>query len=282
MKIYILILKHKHFYIEMLKHNYKISIIIPTFNSEKVLAAAIQSVLNQSFTDFEVLIIDGISTDDTLNIAKNYADSRIKIFSEKDKGIYDAMNKGTEKAQGEWLYFLGSDDVLIDNYILKRIFEDNKRLVETADFIYGNVLLGDTNKVYGGYRDVFMLYKKNVCHQACFVKKNVLLSKGLFDLKYKIMADYHFNLLCFTDNNIRKTYIDTVVARYAIDGASAKQLDIDFSSEIYDLFVKNVKNLSPEIFVKFKVMYANRKGLKNNLIFIKNSILLYLIKNKLW
>lgn len=260
----------------------KLSIIIPTFNSEKVLEAAIQSVLNQSFTDFELLIIDGISTDNTVKVARNYTDSRIKIVSEKDKGIYDAMNKGTAMASGKWLYFLGSDDVFFDNHVLQNLFEMNKDRTEEADFIYGNVLLGDTNEVYGGYRDVFMLYKKNICHQASFVKKNVLLNKGLFDLKYKIMADYYFNLQCFTDDNVRKIYIDTIIARYAIDGASAREADDNFSGKIYDLFIQNAKNLSPEIFVKFKIMYANRKGLKNFLIFIKNTILLYLIKNKLW
>ncbi len=253
----------------------KVSIIIPSFNSEKVLAAAIESVLNQSFNDFELLIIDGLSTDNTLNIAKSYVDNRIIIISEKDKGIYDAMNKGVALANGLWLYFLGSDDILLDSNVLQRVFEDNKIITENSDFLYANIVLGDTDAIYGGYRDIFILYKYNISHQAIFVKKDILVNKGYFALKYKILADYYFNIQCFTDNNIKKSYIDIVIARYAIDGTSAKEIDAIFSNEVYDLFINNVKNLSFKTFTKFKVMYGNRKGIKNKLIFLVNTILLY-------
>ena len=86
------------------------SIIIPTFNAAKTLSASLESVINQSCQQFELLIVDGISTDDTLSVVKKYAalSANIKWVSEKDNGIYDAMNKSIKMAKGEWLFFLGS------------------------------------------------------------------------------------------------------------------------------------------------------------------------------
>ena len=89
----------------------RLSIINPTFNSAKTLSRCLDSVISQSFTDWEVLMMDGVSNDDTIKIASSYQDSRIRIYSEPDKGIYDAMNKGIDKAHGEWLYFIDSDDI---------------------------------------------------------------------------------------------------------------------------------------------------------------------------
>ena len=100
----------------------KLSIIIPTYNSASVLAKALDSIVKQNFTDWEVLVMDGVSTDNTIKVAQSYNDSRIHIFSEPDKGIYDAMNKGIEKAQGEWLYFLGSDDWLLNGNVFDSLF----------------------------------------------------------------------------------------------------------------------------------------------------------------
>lgn len=103
----------------------KLSIIIPTYNSASVLPRALDSIICQTFTNWEVLIMDGISTDDTLKMAQSYNDSRIRIYSEPDNGIYDAMNKGINKANGEWLYFLGSDDCLFSKDVLSNIFNHN-------------------------------------------------------------------------------------------------------------------------------------------------------------
>ena len=99
------------------------SIIIPTFNAGKTLSFCLDSVLIQSFQDFEILIIDAVSSDNTMSIVEEYAAANTAItwISEKDKGIYDAMNKSISLAKGEWLYFLGSDDKLYDAEVLKKI-----------------------------------------------------------------------------------------------------------------------------------------------------------------
>src|SRR5688500_6210639 len=116
------------------------SIIIPTLNSEAHIKRCLESVLNQSFPNFEILIMDGLSVDRTLSIVKQENDARITTYSEKDLGIYDAMNKGITLANGKWLYFLGSDDVLYDN----DVFQDVVQLLEKTNC---NVLYGDIEMV---------------------------------------------------------------------------------------------------------------------------------------
>src|SRR5688572_23331397 len=97
------------------------SIIIPTLNSEAHIRRSLESVLHQSFPNFEILIVDGLSVDQTLSIVQQENDARITTYSEKDHGIYDAMNKGITLAKGKWLYFLGSDDVLYDNNVFQDV-----------------------------------------------------------------------------------------------------------------------------------------------------------------
>src|SRR5258708_1387752 len=99
------------------------SIIIPTHNSAKKLSPCLESIISQSFQNFEIIIVDGASSDDTFSVVNHYreANSNIRWFSEKDRGIYDAMNKGTSVAQGEWIYFLGSDDRLYENDTLRKV-----------------------------------------------------------------------------------------------------------------------------------------------------------------
>ena len=120
-----------------MKSHFKFSIIIPTFNSEKTLDIALSSIVVQSYQNFEVLIIDGLSTDSTIDIAKKHQKvfPNIKIKSEKDNGIYDAMNKGIALAKGEWLYFMGSDDSLYNDDVLNQICKNSRGngLIRCAD-----------------------------------------------------------------------------------------------------------------------------------------------------
>src|SRR5690606_38635619 len=94
------------------------SVIIPTLNAGAMLQNALESVLTQAHTDLEVIVVDGESTDDTIEIVKGYSDNRIRLIYQTDKGIYDAMNQGIKAASGNWVYFLGSDDTLYDDRVL--------------------------------------------------------------------------------------------------------------------------------------------------------------------
>ena len=117
-----------------------ITIIIPTFRAAKTLRATLDSVLCQDFRDFEVLVLDGGSDDGTAAIVDQAADDRIRFVSQRDKGVYDAMNKGIAAARGVWLYFLGADDLLYAPGVLSSIFSAGARSHEDADFLYGDVV----------------------------------------------------------------------------------------------------------------------------------------------
>lgn len=193
------------------------SIIIPTYNSAKTIKACLSSILDQQLGDFEILIVDGLSTDETLSIAQSFNDQRIKIISEKDKGIYDAMNKGVDLAKGKWFYFLGSDDSLQNPNVLNEV----KPAIDTNPkslFLYGDVLTS-ANYVQR-YKDhtYQKLINLNICHQAIFYH-HTLFEQYRYDLKYTICADWDLNLKVFRQKN-NPIYLNKVIANYSLDGAS--------------------------------------------------------------
>src|ERR1035437_8605494 len=200
-----------------------ISIIIPTFNSEVTLKKCLESIIDQTFNNFEILIVDGKSEDETLKIAKEINDSRIKIMSELDKGIYDAMNKGINLAKGEWIYFLGSDDELCNQFILEKIY--SQIINKNYHVIYGNVTSERFNGIYAGEFNFEKLYEKNICHQAIFFNKKLFKKVGCFNLKYKSHADYDHNIRWFLNKGIKRLYINEVIANYADGGFSSQGID---------------------------------------------------------
>jgi glycosyltransferase involved in cell wall biosynthesis len=209
------------------------SIIMPTYNSEATLDAALLSIVNQTFKDFEVLIIDGLSTDKTLNIAKSYQKqtSLINIFSESDKGIYDAMNKGIKKAKGTWLYFMGSDDFLYHTNTLELM--KNQQDLNSNLVVYGNVFSTRFNGVYDGIFTYSKLVHKNICHQSVFFKKEVFSKIGNFNLKYKSHADWDHNIRWFYNSKIPSVYINQIIANYADNGFSSMNYDEVFEKNKY-------------------------------------------------
>lgn len=195
----------------------KLSIIIPTYNSSSVLSRAIDSILEQSFTDYEILIMDGASKDDTVGIALAYKRPEIRIFSERDNGIYDAMNKGIAKSRGEWLYFLGSDDWLMDGSVLQKVF-DTENMYE-YDVVYGDVEAEHLPPQCHGkwtFEDIYF----NRCHQAIFYRRNFLERQGGYNLKYPIAADYDLNLKWLLGRRFRSLFIDETVAHFSDAGVS--------------------------------------------------------------
>ncbi|WP_158534884.1 glycosyltransferase family 2 protein [Mucilaginibacter hurinus] len=199
-------------------YNIQFSVIIPSFNSADTIAACIESILSQSFQDFEILLIDGLSTDDTLNIAQSFNNPRIRITSEKDSGIYDAMNKGVNQAKGNWLYFLGSDDALFDNTILSQI---NNIIVadKLVKIIHGDVVTtAGTTERYENYNFWNLVIDRCICHQAIFYHRS-LFEGRLYDTRFKMAADWDFNLKVFADR-VTSVYVPLVVAKFSTDGVS--------------------------------------------------------------
>lgn len=197
----------------------KITIITVSYNSEKTIKDTIESVLNQTYQNFEYLIIDGQSKDSTLDIVKSYKDSRIKLISEKDKGLYDAMNKGIKLATGDIIGIINSDDVLYDNNVFQTIV-DNYDL--NTEILHGNVQYfnEDLTQVIRDY----VPGEKNKdywcgAHPSMYIRKEVFEKIGLYNINYRIAADYDFMVRCNV-NNIKYKYINKYFVKMRYGGAS--------------------------------------------------------------
>lgn len=200
----------------------KVSIITVVFNAVKSIEKTILSVLDQPYENIEFIVIDGGSKDGTINIIKKY-EKRISYWvSESDEGIYDAMNKGIAVSNGLYLYFLCSGDQLKEN-IIKKV--SNNYLNGEHHFIYGNVYHKQYGFLFNGEYSVQKLIQTNICHQAIFYKRDIFDIIGKYNVKYKILADYHFNILCFGNTNISKLYIDETIAEYEDGGISQRTSD---------------------------------------------------------
>ena len=238
------------------------SIIIPTYNSEKTLAKTLDTILNQTFSDFEVLIVDGDSKDKTLSIASEFNNPKIKVFSEPDKGLYDAMNKGIALSKGEWLYFIGSDDYLYSDNVLLQIANKIKRT--TRDVVYGNVLIkGDTGwakdgQIYNGKFSFQKLLKSNICHQSMFYRKSFVERNDLFyELKYPVCADWDFNIRCRQLTDF--AFTDTLVAVFNAGGIST-------GDQTFEPFLEERKEKYSHLYEKYKPSLSQRVVRKVNAV----------------
>jgi glycosyltransferase involved in cell wall biosynthesis len=209
-----------------------ISIIIPCYNVEKLLPECLDAVLAQEYDSKEVIIVDGGSTDKTLEILRQYSAKYriIKWVSEKDRGVYDAMNKGVGMATGEWVYFLGADDCFYDANVLSGIFSAGRTVGVAAaasgsDIIYGNVEFKYSRQIYNGPYDLKrVLLESNICHQAIFYRRSVFEKVGSYDIGCKVYADRDFNIRCFLQSGLKIRFLDRIIAVYnEQDGLSAQE-----------------------------------------------------------
>ncbi|EOR28271.1 glycosyl transferase family 2 [Clostridium sartagoforme AAU1] len=203
-----------------------ISIITVCFNSEKTIEKCIKSVVNQLDLNIEYIIVDGQSTDGTINIIKKYREKfPIKFISEKDNGIYDAMNKGIELAEGEWIIFINSDDWLEDR-LLSRINKELKEQVE--DSFYGNIRKvdeeGNMINISKPTYNISEIIKKGmpVFHQAIFIKRKVYSELGGFDISFKIAGDWDFICRMYGAGYTFK-YSDVIISNFTVGGTSSKR-----------------------------------------------------------
>jgi len=208
-----------------------ISIVTPTFNCGPKIEKTINSVLSQNRDLIEFIIVDGHSTDGSLNIVEKHAD-KINLVSEKDEGVYEAMNKGIEMSTGKYLYFLGGGDSLKEDILIKL-----EGLLPRNDLalVYGNVYMVDLGVVYDGEFDRTKLRKRNICQQAIFYERRVFDVMGGFETRFNVLADHAFNLKCFWNDRIQKKYIAYVIANYEGGGISERERDVSFSQDYAEL-----------------------------------------------
>lgn len=210
----------------------KVSIITATFNSEKTLSRSLNSILKQTFKGFEIIIVDGDSKDNTIGIAKNFQKefSNINIFSEKDCGIYDALNKGINLATGDIIGFLHSDDEFYSTTTLLEIVNEfNKNEI---DGVYGNLNYVSNNLIPKIIRNwesqsfnvKFLKKGWMPAHPTLFLRREIYEKHGLFDLKFTISADYDFMLRVLKDETLKFCYLPRVITNMRIGGVSNKNL----------------------------------------------------------
>ena len=201
-----------------------ITIITVSYNAVKDIENTILSVINQTYPNIEYIIIDGGSTDGTLDIIKKYQDKITYWVSEPDKGIYDAMNKGALKATGMWLNFMNAGDTFYNEQVLEEVFKDKD--CDNADVIYGDVVYIHPDRE--DIRKAAPLKRIKVgiplCHQSAIVKTK-LQQKYLFDTTYKICADYNF-FHTLHKKGCSFKYKEQIIAKYLAGGFSSNTIPL--------------------------------------------------------
>lgn len=227
--------------------NKKISVITVVYNDVTNIETTIKSILNQIDVSLELIIIDGGSTDGTLDIISKYSDSVDIFISEKDNGIYDAMNKGIEYVTGEWVIFMNSGDTFVTNKTLSSLNLDK---LQNADIVYGS-----SYYIYQWGRILIrpavpLKFTKTLpfVHQSVLVKSS-LMKKNKFDCKYKVCADLNFFFSVYNLGAIFQ-YIDIPISNYKVGGYSSKSgiLMYDESNHILGKDKRFYYKLSRSIF----------------------------------
>lgn len=188
-----------------------LSILIATLNCKSQIRRCIESIQIYSDQRIDIIVQDGGSTDGTLDILRSM---KIDFISENDAGIYDAFNKALKRVSTDWVMFLGADDRLLLNPI--SIIEGIKP--PYRNIYYGNVINQDTGLLYDGKFSKFKIARKNICHQGILYHVSAF-KKNYFDLKYRFLSDYDFNLKLIADG-YGLIYIDRVLAIYGNSGVS--------------------------------------------------------------
>ncbi|MFV9484005.1 glycosyltransferase family 2 protein [Christiangramia sp. ASW11-125] len=208
----------------------KVTIITATYNSADNIFTAMKSIATQSYLNIEWVVIDGGSSDNTLKLIKENYGRELKIISEKDQGIYDALNKGVALASGDIIGFVHSDDFLASPEIISEMVQKFKN--EKVDGVYGDleyVSKTDVNKRIRFWKSeqfFSKLLRKGwmPAHPTLFLRSEVYEKHGNFDLKYRIAADYDFILRVFSDSSLSFKYIPEVLMKMRVGGASNRSL----------------------------------------------------------
>ena len=206
-----------------------ISVITVCFNAIQAIEKTILSVLNQRGIDIEYVIVDGGSTDGTIDVINEYKD-RLAIFvSEPDRGIYDAMNKGILLASGEWLIFMNAGDTFVSSHTLSELFGKipPPEKLDVVRIVRGNIIRKYTHfriKSSGvtsqepGLMDMF---SNTFHHQACLIQRSLFKDFGLFSTDYKLCSDWKFFFDCIVLHHVKSIYVDIDVAYFEMDGATS-------------------------------------------------------------
>jgi glycosyltransferase len=211
-------------------NNLKVSIITAVYNRKNIIAQAISSVQNQSYSFIEHVIIDGASTDGTLGVVNELIKDGVVLLSEPDRGIYDALNKGIYHSSGDIIGILHSDDFFSDDFVISdvvKIFENS-----SVDIVYGDldyVSKVDSKKITrhwiaGAYSKVKLSWGWMPPHPSVFIRRTLIDGHGGYDASYRISGDYDAILRYFSQGNIQSVYLPRVLVKMRVGGESNRSL----------------------------------------------------------
>jgi len=236
----------------------KVSIITITYNSAATVEDTLNSVVNQDYPNIEYLIIDGKSKDKTLQIVDKYKDKITKIVSEKDKGLYDALNKGVNLASGDIIGMLHSDDLYASNHVISDIVKTFESKPD-ADGVYADLVFVDRNDINkttrtwesGDYEEGDFLNGWMPPHPTFFVRKECYERFGGFNTKLRLSADYELMLRMIHKNKIKLAYLPKVVVKMRMGGASNVSFFVRLKANIEDKMAWKLNGMKPGLFTRF-------------------------------
>jgi len=240
----------------------KISVVTASYNSEATVATTIESFLEQTHAEKELLLIDAASRDATVKIVESFGSSAIRILSEPDKGMYDAMNKGLRLFQGDAIGFLNSDDTFHDPAVLETI----SAAMEDADIVYGDLnMVTDhrTKKLVrrwrgGTFRHGSFQRGWVPPHPTFYMRRDVARKVGNYDLSYVTTADYDYMLRALALNNFRVRYIHRVIADFQMGGISTSGWKVTLRGNLECLRSRRVHLNAPVIDAAFFLRFVRR------------------------
>jgi len=232
-------------------HQPKVSVIIVTFNAAKTVQATLDSIYAQRYPNIELVVVDGQSTDGTVNILMANSAKIATLLIEKDKGVYDAMNKAVDRITGDWVYFIGADDELLPE------FSDMiTELTDPTAIYYANVF-ADGAKRSGEQDTPYKMAKFGIYHQAMIYPASVF-KKYRYNLKYRISADFALTLTLSGDRKYHFVYKDYTLANFNHTGISGTTIDKPFQRDKAGLIFRN---FGPKIWFRYRVhKYKNREN----------------------
>jgi glycosyltransferase involved in cell wall biosynthesis len=239
----------------------KLSIITVNLNDAKGLKATASSVISQTYTDYELIVIDGGSSDGSPDIIMELADHLSFWISEPDKGTYHAMNKGIAVAKGEYCLFLNSGDYFVDNNVLEKIFGSTI----SADIVSGDVLKLRPNRKFRRVSSSETISLHRLCihslpHQATIIRRSIFGEAGFYNENYKIASDWEFFLKALVICEKSYAHINVDISYFRIGGISSRKESIELAkAESYDCLKRNFPKLAEDL-MEYRYFYNSNFG----------------------
>jgi putative colanic acid biosynthesis glycosyltransferase len=240
-----------------------VSVIIPLYNNELLIEKALKSVIEQSDSEIELIVIDGGSTDNSWSIVQSYKNYISYSIREPDKGIYDAMNKGIGISNGEWIYFLGSDDVLEPNIIT----QIKPHLSSDYVLVYGDVRFSNGRK-FSSMFSLRTFLQNTIHHQGAFYNK-IMFKEFRYNINFRILSDYELNLIIYR-RKLPVKKLDKIIATCWVGGKSSsvslavEETNLIRSKHIQSKFINSILSSSLKMYyIQKRIRSIIVKGGKN-------------------